>query len=90
LIRRVLLIYPGFKKEKELVNSLCLGKNGELDVGDGQRRGDKYGREIWMVYFNGVNINEKRLSMDRGLPIWKIHHYLFYPNESPKKSFWSG
>ena len=50
---------PGFKEAKEFVTSLCLGKNGELDVDDGQRRGDRYGREIGIVYCNGVNINEK-------------------------------
>lgn len=38
---------PGYKEAKEFVKSLCLGKNGELDVDDGQRRGDRYGREIW-------------------------------------------
>src|SRR5206468_6834578 len=50
---------PGYKEAKEFVKSLCLGKNGELDVDDGQRRGDRYGREIGIVYCNGVNINEK-------------------------------
>jgi micrococcal nuclease len=50
---------PGFKEAKEFVKSLCLGKNGELDVDGGQRRGDRYGREIGIVYCNGVNINEK-------------------------------
>jgi micrococcal nuclease len=50
---------PGFKEAKEFVKSLCLGKNGELDVDDGQRMGDRYGREIGIVYCNGVNINEK-------------------------------
>jgi micrococcal nuclease len=50
---------PGYKDAKEIVSSLCLGKKGELDVDDGQRRGDRYGREIGIVYCNGVNINEK-------------------------------
>ena len=50
---------PGYKEAKDFVNSLCLGKKGELDVDDGQRRGDRYGREIGIVYCNGVNINEK-------------------------------
>jgi len=50
---------PGFKEAKEFVSSLCLGKHGELDVDDGQRRGDRYGREIGIVYCNGVNLNEK-------------------------------
>jgi micrococcal nuclease len=50
---------PGFKEAKEFVSSLCLGNKAELDVDDGQRRGDRYGREIGIVYCNGVNINEK-------------------------------
>jgi micrococcal nuclease len=50
---------PGFKEAKEFVKSLCLGKNGEFDVDNGQRRGDRFGREIGVVYCNGVNINEK-------------------------------
>jgi micrococcal nuclease len=53
---------PGFKEAKEFVSSLCLGKKGELDVDDGQRRGDRYGREIGIVYCNGVNINEKLMN----------------------------
>lgn len=50
---------PGFKEAKDFVNSLCLGKKGELDVDDGQRRGDRYGREVGVVYCGGSNINEK-------------------------------
>ena len=53
---------PGFREAKEFVSSLCLGKKGELDVDDGQRRGDRYGREIGIVYCNGVNINEKLMN----------------------------
>jgi micrococcal nuclease len=50
---------PGFKEAKKFVESTCLGKKGELDVDDGQRRGDRYGREIGVVYCNGTNLNEK-------------------------------
>jgi Staphylococcal nuclease homologue len=50
---------PGFKEAKEFVNTNCLGKKGELDVDDGQRRGDRYGREIGIVYCDGLNINEE-------------------------------
>jgi hypothetical protein len=38
---------------------LCLEKKGELDVDNGQRRGDRYGREIGVVYCDGLNANEK-------------------------------
>ncbi len=50
---------PGFKEAKDFVNSLCLGKKGELDVDEGQRRGDRYGREVGVVYCDGLNVNEK-------------------------------
>lgn len=53
---------PGYKDAKEFVSSLCLGKKGELDVDDGQRRGDRYGRELGIVYCNGLNINEKLMN----------------------------
>jgi micrococcal nuclease len=53
---------PGFREAKDYVSSLCLGKKGELDVDDGQRRGDRYGREIGIVYCNGININEKLMN----------------------------
>jgi micrococcal nuclease len=52
----------GFREAKDYVSSLCLGKKGELDVDDGQRRGDRYGRVIGIVYCNGVNINEKLMN----------------------------
>ena len=49
----------GFDKAKKFVESLCLGKKGELNVDSGQRRGDRYGREIGVVYCDGVNTNAK-------------------------------
>ena len=50
---------PGYDRAKHFVESLCLGKKGELDVDSGQRRGDRYGREIGVVYCDGVNVNDK-------------------------------
>jgi micrococcal nuclease len=50
---------PGFEQAKGFVESICLGKKGELDVDSGQRRGDRYGREVGVVYCDGVNTNEK-------------------------------
>jgi len=49
----------GFKQAKDFVTSLCLGKKGGLDIDNGQRRGDRFGREIGVVYCNGINVNEK-------------------------------
>lgn len=53
---------PGYDRAKEFVESLCLGKKGELDVDSGQRRGDRHGREVGVVYCDGVNMNEKLMS----------------------------
>jgi endonuclease YncB( thermonuclease family) len=49
----------GFQQAKDYVIQLCLGKTGELDVDDGQRRGDKFGRELGVVFCDGINLNEK-------------------------------
>jgi len=53
---------PGFGEAKKFVESLCLGKNAELDVDSGQRRGDRYGREVGVVYCDGQNVNEKLMT----------------------------
>lgn len=53
---------PGYERAKEFVEALCLGKKGELDVDNGQRRGDRYGREVGVVYCDGVNMNAKLMS----------------------------
>ena len=50
---------PGYDRAKHFVQSLCLGKNGGLDVDNGQRRGDSHGREVGVVYCDGVNVNDK-------------------------------
>jgi len=52
----------GYNEAKRFVETLCLGKKGELDVDNGQRRGDRYGREIGVVYCDGSNVNEKIMS----------------------------
>ena len=53
---------PGYDKAKHFVESLCLGKKGELDVDSGQRRGDRHGREVGVVYCDGVNVNDKLMA----------------------------
>jgi endonuclease YncB( thermonuclease family) len=53
---------PGFDRAKEFVESICLGKKGELDVDSGQRRGDRYEREVGVVYCNSVNTNENLMT----------------------------
>lgn len=47
----------GYKKSKDFVTDLCLDKKGAVDIDDGQRRGDRYGREIGVVFCDGININ---------------------------------
>ena len=49
----------GFQQAKDYVIQLRLGKTGEFDVDDGQRRGDKYGRELGVVFCDGIDLNEK-------------------------------
>ena len=49
----------GYQEAKNFVIDVCLNKKGEVDIDDGQRRGDRYGREIGIVYCDGVNINKE-------------------------------
>lgn len=48
----------GYKEAREFVKNLCLNKKGEVDIDDGQRRGDRYGREIGVIYCDGINVNK--------------------------------
>jgi micrococcal nuclease len=47
----------GYQEAKNFVKELCLDKEGRVDVDDGQRRGDRYGRDIGVVYCDGINLN---------------------------------
>jgi endonuclease YncB( thermonuclease family) len=47
----------GYQEAKNFVKDLCLNKKGEVDIDDGQRRGDRYGREVGVVYCDGINLN---------------------------------
>jgi micrococcal nuclease len=48
----------GYKESKQFVKDLCLNKKGEVDIDNGQRRGDRYGREVGVVYCDGINVNK--------------------------------
>jgi micrococcal nuclease len=48
----------GYMDAKKLLQNLCLNKKGEVDIDDGQRRGDRYGREVGVVYCDGTNVNK--------------------------------
>ena len=54
----------GYNTAKNFVKNLCLGEKAEVDIDDGQRGGDRYGREIGIVYCNGVNVNAKLLEKE--------------------------
>ena len=47
----------GFEEAKKFVENLCLYKNGEVDIDDGQRQGS-FGRDIGVVYCERTNLNE--------------------------------
>jgi endonuclease YncB( thermonuclease family) len=47
----------GYETAKNFVKDLCLGNDAEVDIDDGQRGGDRYGREIGVVYCDGINVN---------------------------------
>jgi micrococcal nuclease len=49
----------GYESAKNFVKDLCLGNDAEVDIDDGKRGGDRYGREIGVVYCNGVNVNSE-------------------------------
>lgn len=51
----------GYQSAKDFVKTLCLGGDAEVDIDDGQRGGDRYGREVGVVYCNGVNVNSELL-----------------------------
>ena len=48
----------GYQEAKNFVTDVCLNKKGEVDIDDGQRRGDRYGREVGVVYCDGINLNK--------------------------------
>ncbi len=49
----------GYQEAKNFVKDLCLDKDGKVNIDDGQRRGDRYGREVGVVYCDGININKE-------------------------------
>ena len=51
----------GFDNAKNFVTNHCLHKKGEVDIDDGQRQGS-FGREIGVVYCDGMNLNQASMS----------------------------
>ena len=58
---------PGFKEATDFVKKLCQDKNAQVDIDDGQRGGDRYGREIGVVYCDNVNINNELIKNSLGI-----------------------
>jgi endonuclease YncB( thermonuclease family) len=54
----------GYESAKNFVEDLCLGNDAQVDIDDGQRGGDRYGREIGIVYCNAVNVNSELIDKD--------------------------
>jgi endonuclease YncB( thermonuclease family) len=52
----------GYQEAKDFVKDLCLKKEAQVDIDDGQRRGDRYGREIGIVYCDGINLNAELIN----------------------------
>ena len=52
----------GYQEAKNFVNDLCLKKEAQVDIDDGQRRGDRYGRDIGIVYCDGINLNAELIN----------------------------
>ncbi|MGD1835024.1 MAG: thermonuclease family protein [Nitrososphaeraceae archaeon] len=57
---------PGFKEATDFVTKLCQNKEAQVDIDDGQRGGDRYGREIGVVYCDNVNINNELIQNSLG------------------------
>lgn len=73
---------PGYDRTKQFVESLCLGKKGELDVDSGQITGDRYGREVGVVYCDGINMNEKLMSNNLGRILVEFCDITEFANEN--------
>lgn len=76
---------PGFELAKEFVEKLCLDKNGEVDIDDGQRQGS-YGRDIGVVYCDGINVNSELMSKGHALISAEFCDVSEFANEAWAKS----
>jgi micrococcal nuclease len=57
----------GYQSAKNFVKNLCLGDDAEVDIDDGQRGGDRYAREIGVVYCDGVNVNSELIEQEHAI-----------------------
>jgi len=70
----------GYSTAKEFVIDNCLNKNGEVDIDDGQRRGS-FGREIGVVYCNGMNLNQALMSNNLAVILTEFCEVSEFANE---------
>jgi DNA-binding beta-propeller fold protein YncE/endonuclease YncB( thermonuclease family) len=75
----------GFDSAKDFVENLCLDKNGQVDIDDGQRQGS-FGREIGVVYCDGININSQLMSKGYALITSEFCDVSEFANEAWAKS----
>ena len=75
----------GFEPAKEFVESLCLDKNGQVDIDDGQRQGS-FGREIGVVYCDGINLNSELMKKGYALISAEFCEVSEFANEPWAKS----
>jgi endonuclease YncB( thermonuclease family) len=75
----------GFEPAKDFVESLCVNKNGQVDIDDGQRQGS-FGREIGVVYCDGINLNSELIKKGYALISAEFCEVSEFANEPWAKS----
>lgn len=77
----------GYMEAKKLVQNLCLNKEGRVDIDDGQRSGDRYGREVGIVYCDGINVNKALIENDLAIIYSRYCDRSEFSNEEWAKSY---
>ena len=76
---------PGYASAKSFVEDHCLNKNGEVDLDDGQR-GGSFGREIGVVYRDGMNLNQALMSNNLAVILTEFCEISEFANDAWAKS----
>ena len=71
--------------QKSFVEEHCLNKNGEVDLDDGQR-GGSFGREIGVVYCDGMNLNQALMSNNLAVILTEFCEISEFANDAWAKS----
>ena len=75
----------GYTSAKKFAVDHCLNKNGEVDMDDGQR-GGSFGREIGVVYCDGMNLNQALMSNNLAVILTEFCDVSKFANEPWAKS----